>query len=183
MVMDSQEHEFLPRKVKNGASTMELQLNDKTALVTGSTLQDTNPGQRAHHQATRNHGSITGRDINHQFNILWADMFALYIKTKNRHWHMSGPHFRDYHLLLDEQAAQIKRTTDAIAERGRKLARTTRAAAHPSAHRACHQPPSRTSADLEACGFTKLASERSQQWLTALHGKTLPVTLFGLRAV
>jgi starvation-inducible DNA-binding protein len=50
-----------------------------------------------------------------------ADMFALYLKTKNFHWHMSGPHFRDYHLMLDEQADQIFATTDAIAERARKV--------------------------------------------------------------
>jgi starvation-inducible DNA-binding protein len=52
---------------------------------------------------------------------LLADMFALYLKTKNFHWHVSGPHFRDYHLLLDEQATQILATTDIIAERVRKL--------------------------------------------------------------
>ena len=52
---------------------------------------------------------------------LLADMFALYLKTKNFHWHVSGPHFRDYHLLLDEQATQILGTTDTIAERVRKL--------------------------------------------------------------
>ena len=54
-----------------------------------------------------------------------ADSFALYLKTKNFHWHVSGPHFRDYHLMLDEQAAQILATTDAIAERVRKIGRTT----------------------------------------------------------
>src|SRR6201994_392029 len=58
-------------------------------------------------------------------NILLADMFALYLKTKNFHWHMSGPHFRDYHLLLDEQGDQIFATTDAIAERVRKIGGTT----------------------------------------------------------
>jgi starvation-inducible DNA-binding protein len=52
-------------------------------------------------------------------------MFALYLKTKNFHWHMSGPHFRDYHLLLDEQADQIFATTDTIAERVRKIGGTT----------------------------------------------------------
>src|SRR5216684_9311187 len=61
------------------------------------------------------------RDISGALNILLADMFALYLKTKNFHWHMSGPHFRDYHLLLDEQADQIFATTDAIAERVRKI--------------------------------------------------------------
>lgn len=54
-----------------------------------------------------------------------ADVFALYVKTKNFHWHMSGPHFRDYHLLLDEQADQIFAMTDDIAERARKIGATT----------------------------------------------------------
>ena len=65
------------------------------------------------------------RDISGALNILLADMFALYLKTKNFHWHVSGPHFRDYHLLLDEQAEQIFATTDAIAERVRKIGGTT----------------------------------------------------------
>jgi starvation-inducible DNA-binding protein len=54
-------------------------------------------------------------------NALLADFFALYLKTKNFHWHMSGPHFRDYHLLLDEQATQIYTVTDDLAERVRKI--------------------------------------------------------------
>ena len=54
-------------------------------------------------------------------NSILADVFALYVKTKNFHWHMSGPHFRDYHLLLDEQADQLYAITDPIAERVRKL--------------------------------------------------------------
>jgi starvation-inducible DNA-binding protein len=58
-------------------------------------------------------------------NGVLADSFALYLKTKNFHWHVSGPHFRDYHLMLDEQAAQILATTDAIAERVRKIGRMT----------------------------------------------------------
>jgi starvation-inducible DNA-binding protein len=58
-------------------------------------------------------------------NVLLADMFALYLKTKNFHWHVSGPHFLDYHLLLDEQADQIFATTDVIAERVRKTGGTT----------------------------------------------------------
>jgi starvation-inducible DNA-binding protein len=70
-------------------------------------------------------GSNAVRDISGALNILLADMFALYVKTKNFHWHMSGPHFRDYHLLLDEQAEQIFATTDAIAERIRKIGGTT----------------------------------------------------------
>jgi starvation-inducible DNA-binding protein len=56
---------------------------------------------------------------------LLADVFALYMKTKNFHWHMSGPHFRDYHLLLDEQADQLFAMTDDIAERARKIGGTT----------------------------------------------------------
>jgi starvation-inducible DNA-binding protein len=61
------------------------------------------------------------RDIAAALNGLLADAFALYLKTKNFHWHMSGPHFRDYHLLLDEQADQIFAITDPVAERVRKL--------------------------------------------------------------
>jgi starvation-inducible DNA-binding protein len=61
------------------------------------------------------------RDISAALNALLADMFALYLKAKNFHWHVSGPHFRDYHLLLDEQADQIFATTDPIAERVRKI--------------------------------------------------------------
>jgi starvation-inducible DNA-binding protein len=61
------------------------------------------------------------RDITAALNGILADAFALYIKTKNFHWHMSGPHFRDYHLLLDEQADQLFAMTDPVAERVRKL--------------------------------------------------------------
>jgi starvation-inducible DNA-binding protein len=64
-------------------------------------------------------------DISGALNALLADMFALYLKTKNFHWHMSGPHFRDYHLLLDEQGEQIFATTDDMAERVRKIGGTT----------------------------------------------------------
>ena len=65
------------------------------------------------------------RDISGALNALLADMFALYVKTKNFHWHISGPHFRDFHLLLDEQADQIFATTDTIDERVRKIGGTT----------------------------------------------------------
>ena len=58
-------------------------------------------------------------------NALLADIFALYLKTKNFHWHMSGPHFRDYHLMLDEQATQIYAVVDDLAERVRKIGGTT----------------------------------------------------------
>jgi len=70
-------------------------------------------------------GSNAVRDVAAALNLLLADVFALYIKTKNFHWHMSGPHFRDYHLLLDEQADQIFAMTDALAERVRKIGGTT----------------------------------------------------------
>ena len=71
------------------------------------------------------------RDIAAGLNVLLADVFAIYLKTKNFHWHMSGPHFRDYHLLLDEQAEQLYAMTDPIAERARKLGGTTlRSAGH-----------------------------------------------------
>src|SRR2546430_3440880 len=65
------------------------------------------------------------KDIAAAMNAILADVFALYLKTKNFHWHMSGPHFRDYHLLLDEQADQLFAMTDAIAERVRKIGGST----------------------------------------------------------
>jgi starvation-inducible DNA-binding protein len=65
------------------------------------------------------------RDISAALTTLLADVFALYIKTKNFHWHISGPHFRDYHLLLDEHADQLFGITDDIAERVRKVGGTT----------------------------------------------------------
>jgi len=70
-------------------------------------------------------GEDARRDIGGELNALLADFFVLYLKTKNFHWHMSGPHFRDYHLLLDEQADEIYATLDPIAERVRKVGATT----------------------------------------------------------
>jgi len=70
-------------------------------------------------------GSDATRDISAALTGLLADMFVLYLKTKNFHWHMSGSHFRDYHLMLDEQSEQIFATTDEIAERVRKIGGTT----------------------------------------------------------
>ena len=64
-------------------------------------------------------------DISAALTALLADVFTLYVKTKNFHWHVSGPHFRDYHLLLDEQAAQIEESVDVLAERVRKIGGTT----------------------------------------------------------
>jgi starvation-inducible DNA-binding protein len=70
-------------------------------------------------------GANAARDIAAALNGLLADVFALYMKTKNFHWHMSGPHFRDYHLMLDEQSDQIFAMTDVLAERVRKLGQLT----------------------------------------------------------
>jgi starvation-inducible DNA-binding protein len=70
-------------------------------------------------------GSDAVKNISGAFNALLADVFALYVKTKNFHWHMSGPHFRDYHLLLDEHGDQIFAMTDDIAERVRKIGGVT----------------------------------------------------------
>ena len=70
-------------------------------------------------------GANATKDIAGALNALLADTFALYLKTKSFHWHVSGPHFRDYHLLLDEQAEQIFAITDVIAERVRKIGAPT----------------------------------------------------------
>ena len=70
-------------------------------------------------------GPAATRDVAAALNLLLVDAFALYIKTKNFHWHISGPHFRDYHLLLDEQGDQIFAMTDPLAERVRKIGGTT----------------------------------------------------------
>src|SRR5579872_5730233 len=69
--------------------------------------------------------SASVNNITGALNALLADVFALYMKTKNFHWHMSGPHFRDYHLLLDEHGDQIFAMTDPLAERSRKIGGTT----------------------------------------------------------
>jgi starvation-inducible DNA-binding protein len=90
------------------ATTSELIGRQKSALATRSDIEP---------KAVKN--------ISGALNALLADVFSLYLKTKNFHWHMSGPHFRDYHLLLDEHAGQIFAMTDDIAERVRKIGGTT----------------------------------------------------------
>src|SRR3954454_13269145 len=70
-------------------------------------------------------GKSATKDVSAAMNAILADVFALYVKTKNFHWHASGPHFRDYHLLFDEQADQIFAMADPIAERIRKVGGTT----------------------------------------------------------
>ena len=80
------------------------------------------PGSASMPSAFESHAVAKMSDA---LTALLADLFALYVKTKNFHWHVSGPHFRDYHLLLDEQSEQILATTDAIAERVRKIGGVT----------------------------------------------------------
>jgi len=77
------------------------------------------------HLAPKHFNSISAGVIAPALNKLLADVFALYLKTKNFHWHVSGPHFRDYHLLFDEQAEQLLAMTDPLGERVRKLGATT----------------------------------------------------------
>jgi len=87
--------------------------------------EDAKKHRKAPLDTPSNLGSNASKEIAAALTALLADVFALYVKTKNFHWHMSGPHFRDYHLLLDEQAAQIFAMTDDIAERARKIGGTT----------------------------------------------------------
>jgi starvation-inducible DNA-binding protein len=88
-------------------------------------IEDARKRREAPLDTPSNLGSNATKDISAALIVLLADVFALYVKTKNFHWHISGPHFRDYHLLLDEQAAQIFAMTDDIAERARKIGGTT----------------------------------------------------------
>jgi starvation-inducible DNA-binding protein len=89
------------------------------------TTQDTKMRQRAPLATPTDLQKAATKDIAGAMNAILADVFALYMKTKNFHWHMSGPHFRDYHLLLDEQADQLYAMTDPIAERIRKVGGST----------------------------------------------------------
>src|ERR1700733_3359712 len=77
------------------------------------------------HEMVSDLGGDATAEISGELRKLLADVFALYVKTKNFHWHMSGKHFRDYHLLLDDHATQIFAMTDDIAERARKIGGTT----------------------------------------------------------
>src|ERR1700683_5348407 len=98
----------------------------KGALRNMPTTQDKHPARLQAAIATPSDlGSEAVKNISVALNALLADVFALYMKTKNFHWHMSGPHFRDSHLLLDEHGDQIFAMTDPIAERVRKLGGTT----------------------------------------------------------
>src|SRR5439155_27252573 len=88
-------------------------------------IEDARKRREAPLDTPSNLGSNATKDISAALTVLLADVFALYVKTKNFHWHISGPHFREYHLLLDEQAAEIFAMTDDIAERARKIGGTT----------------------------------------------------------
>lgn len=100
----SRSHSKAKMKKTNSKKTQRLKRRQDASLETRTDLE----------------ASAT-KDIAGGMNALLADVFALYLKTKNFHWHMSGPHFRDYHLLLDEQADQIYAMTDPLAERVRKV--------------------------------------------------------------
>src|SRR3954465_14420497 len=89
------------------------------------TMLETRSRRAAPLHTPNNLGSNAVRDVSGALTLLLADMLALYLKTKNFHWHVSGPRFREDHLMLDDQSAQILATTDAIAERVRKIGGTT----------------------------------------------------------
>jgi starvation-inducible DNA-binding protein len=100
-------------------------VKESTGMATTTKLKGAKERRQAPLRTTSGFNTTATRDISAELNALLADTFALYLKTKNFHWHMSGPHFRDYHLLLDEQADQIYAIADPIAERVRKLGGTT----------------------------------------------------------
>ena len=95
------------------------------AATNGGRLHDLKRRERTPLATPTDLSAAATRDISGAMNAILADVFALYLKTKSFHWHLSGPHFRDYHLLFDEQAEQIFAMTDPIAERVRKIGATT----------------------------------------------------------
>jgi len=102
-----------------------------TQTAPQTTPQAPRRSEAAKHENPDNFSLEQVKTLSAALNPLLADFFALYLKTKNFHWHMSGPHFRDYHLLLDEQADQIFKVTDDIAERVRKIGgQTVRSIGH-----------------------------------------------------
>jgi starvation-inducible DNA-binding protein len=88
-------------------------------------VQELKERQRAPLSTPTDLAAEATRDVTAAMNAILADVFALYLKTKNFHWHLSGPHFRDYHLMFDEQGAQLLAMTDPIAERVRKIGGST----------------------------------------------------------
>jgi starvation-inducible DNA-binding protein len=108
--------------------------------------------------------------VTSELRQLLADVFALYVKTKNFHWHMSGPHFRDYHLLLDEQAEQIFAMTDDIAERARKIGGTTiRSIGDISRHQRLHDNNEEFVTPAEMLGELSADNQRLTRSLRATH--------------
>src|SRR5213595_1079434 len=94
-------------------------------------IEDARKRREAPLDTPSNLGSNATKDISAALTVLLADVFALYVKTKNFHWHVTGPHFRDYHLLLDDHAQQLEKSIDILAERVRKVGGTTiRSIAH-----------------------------------------------------
>lgn len=106
-------------------NTQSKSQSGKAAKMSEASAQEAKTRRKAALATPTRLGSNATRDIEGAMNALLADTFALFLKTKNFHWHVSGPHFRDYHLMLDEQAAQILATTDDMAERVRKIGGTT----------------------------------------------------------
>jgi starvation-inducible DNA-binding protein len=124
------------------------------------------------------------RDISAAMNAIMADVFALYMKTKNFHWHLSGPHFRDYHLLFDEQGDQIFAMTDVIAERVRKVGGSTlRSIGHIARiqrlldNDAEYVEPSDMLAELREDNKTLAASLRQAHEVCAEHGDVATTSL------
>src|SRR5271165_5004407 len=111
------------------------------------------------------------RDISAALTVLLADVFALYVKTKNFHWHMSGSHFRDYHLLLDEQADQLFAITDDIAERTRKLgANTLRSVADIGRHQRLIDNDRESMTPVEMLQELLSDNRKLTQFLSVTHG-------------
>src|SRR6201982_460253 len=101
--------------------------NEETMITSANTdhAQQLKERQRAPLNTPTDLTAAATRDVSGALNAILADVFALYMKTKNFHWHLSGPHFRDYHLLFDEHGDQLFAMTDPIAERVRKIGGTT----------------------------------------------------------
>jgi starvation-inducible DNA-binding protein len=124
------------------------------------------------------------REITGSLNALLADFYALYFKTKNFHWHMSGPHFRDYHLLLDEHADQIFGVTDDIAERVRKIGgNTLHSVGEIKSHTrildndAAYVTPEDMLAELKGDNSDLIARMREAHELTSEHGDVATTSL------
>lgn len=110
---------------KNSIKAVSKRATKEISTLTEHETNNANVLQRLPLQMRTDLGHEASRAISNALNLLLADVFALFVKTKNFHWHVSGPHFRDYHLLFDDQAAEILGMVDRIAERVRKVGGTT----------------------------------------------------------